>query len=140
MVLFSKRSITMNHLFKFALHATTFLFLLTPLMLHAQWSDPEDSTLIIRGGWLFDGVSDTRRKNSGIIIQNGEIAEVDADIQPQFSTNANVIDLQDSETILPGLIDLHAHYNLDLVAVGRVAKTFLLLRVFQQVVDRGVEV
>ena len=110
----------MNHFFRFALHATTFLILLTPLMVHAQWSDPEDGTLIIRGGWLFDGVSDTRRRNSGIIIRNGEIAEVDADVQPQISSNAIFVDLQDSETILPGLIDLHAHYNLDLVDVGRV--------------------
>jgi imidazolonepropionase-like amidohydrolase len=110
----------MNHFFRFALHATTFLILLTPLMAHAQWSDPEDGTLIIRGGWLFDGVSDTRRRNSGIIIRNGEIAEVDADVQPQNSSNAIFVDLQDSETILPGLIDLHAHYNLDLVDVGRV--------------------
>jgi imidazolonepropionase-like amidohydrolase len=110
----------MNHFFRFALHATTFLILLTPLMVHAQWSVPEDGTLIIRGGWLFDGVSDTRRRNSGIIIRNGEIAEVDADVQPQNSSNAIFVDLQDSETILPGLIDLHAHYNLDLVDVGRV--------------------
>jgi len=100
--------------------ATTFVILLTPLCANAQWSDPEDGTIIIRGGWLFDGISDTRRKNSGIIIRNGEIAEVDADIQPQISSNAIFIDLQDSETILPGLIDLHAHYNLDLVDAGRV--------------------
>ena len=33
---------------------------------------------------------------------------------------ANVIDLQDSETVLPGMIDLHAHYNFDLVDEGRV--------------------
>ena len=31
-----------------------------------------------------------------------------------------VIDLADSETILPGMIDLHAHYNFDLVDAGRV--------------------
>ena len=110
----------MNHFFRFALHATMFLILLTPLLVHAQWSDPEDGTLIIRGGWLFDGVSDTRRRNSGIIIRNGEIAEVDADVQTHISSNAIFVDLQDSETILPGLIDLHAHYNLDLVDVGRV--------------------
>ncbi len=110
----------MNHFSRFALHATTILILLTPLTVHAQWSDPEDGTIIIRGGWLFDGVSDTRRRNSGIIIRNGEIVEVDADVQSQISSNAIFVNLQDSETILPGLIDLHAHYNLDLVDVGRV--------------------
>ena len=89
-------------------------------MAHAQWSEPEQGSLIIRGGWLFDSVSDTRRRNSGIIIRNGEIVEVDADVRQQILTNSNVIDLQDFETILPGMLDLHAHYNLDLVDTGRV--------------------
>lgn len=105
---------------RFALHAMITLIFLAPSMTHAQWSEPQDGVLIIRGGWLFDGVSDTRRPNSGIIIRNGKIAEVDADLQQQILTTADVMDLQDSETILPGMIDLHAHYNLDLVDKGRV--------------------
>jgi hypothetical protein len=32
---------------------------------------------------------------------------------------ANLIDLADNDTILPGMVDLHAHYNLDLVDKGR---------------------
>ena len=110
----------MTHSARFALHAMITLIFLAPSMTHAQWSEPQDGVLIIRGGWLFDGVSDTRRPNSGIIIRNGEIAEVDADLQKQILTTADVMDLQDSETILPGMIDLHAHYNLDLVDKGRV--------------------
>lgn len=110
----------MSYSNRFALHAAIILIFLLPITGHAQWSDPEDGALIIRGGWLFDGVSDTRRQNSGIIIRNGEIMEVDADVQQQILTGANVLDLQDSDTILPGMIDLHAHYNLDLVDVGRV--------------------
>lgn len=110
----------MNHSTRVELHASIILIFFAPIMAHAQWSEPEDGALIIRGGWLFDGVSDTRRRNSGIIIRNGEIAEVDADVQQQILTNSNVIDLQDNETILPGMIDLHAHYNLDLVDTGRV--------------------
>ena len=34
-------------------------------------------------------------------------------------TGADVIDLDDTATILPGMFDLHAHYNLDLVDEGR---------------------
>ena len=93
----------------------TALILLSPALVQAQWSEPAQGELVIRGGWLFDGVSDTRRRNSGIIIRNGKIAEVDADARQQVPNAANTIDLQDSETILPGLIDLHAHFNLDLV-------------------------
>jgi imidazolonepropionase-like amidohydrolase len=111
---------TMTHSARFALRAMITLIFLAPSMTHAQWSEPQDGVLIIRGGWLFDGVSDTRRPNSGIIIRNGKIAEVDADLQQQILTTADVMDLQDSETILPGMIDLHAHYNLDLVDKGRV--------------------
>ena len=119
-MLFREGSMIMRKFSRFALQTAMFLVLLLPTVVHAQWADPVDGTLIIRGGWLFDGVSDTRRKNSGIIIRNGKIAEVDADVESQFSSNAIFIDLQESETILPGLIDLHAHYNLALVDVGRV--------------------
>ncbi len=110
----------MNRIRKFVLYTTLGLVFLAPLMVYAQWSKPEDGALLIRGGWLFDGVSDTRRKNSGIIIRNGEIEAVDVKEGMKVPTDAKVIDLKDSETILPGLIDLHAHYNLDLVDAGRV--------------------
>jgi len=110
----------MGPVVKFALHAIIISISLTPIVAIAQWSEPVDGALIIRGGWLFDGISDTRRRNSGIIIRNGKISVVDADVQQQILTSADVIDLQDSETILPGMIDLHAHYNLDLVDSGRV--------------------
>jgi len=105
---------------KLLLRASAFLILLAPVMAQAQWSDSEEGDLVIRGGWIFDGVSDTRRRNSGIVIRNGEIVEVDADIERRVLIAANVIDLPDSATVLPGMIDLHAHYNFDLVDEGRV--------------------
>ena len=92
------------------------LFLLSSVPAFAQFSVSGDAELVIRGGWLFDSVSDTRRRNTGIVIRNGKIVEVDADVQ----SATNVIELQDSNTILPGMIDLHAHYNFDLVDNGRV--------------------
>ncbi len=75
----------------------------------AQWAEPEDGELIIRGGWLFDAVAESRRPNTGIVIRSGVIAEVDAELEQQIPGTASVIDLHDSDTILPGLIDLHAH-------------------------------
>ncbi len=110
----------MNHSARIVLSAATMLILLTPAMGYAERSGPVDGELIIRGGWLFDGVSDVRRPNRGIIIRAGKIAEVDADVPQRIPTTANVMDLADSETIFPGMIDLHAHYNLDLVDAGRV--------------------
>ncbi len=93
--------------------------LFSSLPLHAQ-SSGGDKDLIIRGGWVFDGLSDTRRENSGIVIRDGKIVEVDAKVGTQDHTNTRIIELHDTDTILPGLIDLHAHYNLDLVGSGRV--------------------
>jgi imidazolonepropionase-like amidohydrolase len=85
----------------------------------AQWSEPSANDLVVRGGWLFDGISDSRRKNTGIVIRDGKFAEVDADLQERVLAGASVIDLTDTDTILPGMIDLHAHYNFDLVNIGR---------------------
>jgi len=96
------------------------LVLLAPQLALAQWTEGQEGQLVIRGGWLFDGVSDERRPNTGIVIKDGKIVEVDADVQQQVLSATNVIDLAESDTILPGMIDLHAHYNLDLVDNGRV--------------------
>jgi imidazolonepropionase-like amidohydrolase len=91
------------------------LVLFTPQLVNAQWSEGQEGQLVIRGGWLFDSVSDERRPNTGILIRGGKIVAVDADIGQQALNAANVIDLAGNDTILPGMVDLHAHYNLDLV-------------------------
>jgi len=96
------------------------LLILAPQLVLAQWTEGQEGQLVIRGGWLFDSVSDERRPNTGIVIQNGKFVEIDADVQQQVLSSANVIDLAETDTILPGMIDLHAHYNLDLVDNGRV--------------------
>jgi hypothetical protein len=94
--------------------------LLAPQLALAQWTAGQEGQLVIRGGWLFDSVSDERRPNTGIVIQAGKFVEVDAAVQLQISRAAKVVDLAESDTILPGMFDLHAHYNLDLVDKGRV--------------------
>ncbi len=96
------------------------LALLVPQLVLAQWAEGQEGQLVIRGGWLFDSVSDERRPNTGIVIQDGKIVEVDADLKQHVLTIAKVVDLAETDTILPGMIDLHAHYNLDLVDNGRV--------------------
>jgi imidazolonepropionase-like amidohydrolase len=86
----------------------------------AQWAEGQQGRLVLRGGWLFDSVSDERRPNTGIAIEDGKIVEVDAGVQQQVLNTPDVVDLAETDTILPGMIDLHAHYNLDLVDKGRV--------------------
>ena len=47
----------------------------------AQWvQSPPDQDVVIRGGWLFDGIRDTRVRNTGIVIRNGVLAEVGAEL------------------------------------------------------------
>jgi imidazolonepropionase-like amidohydrolase len=110
----------MKYSIRLFIYAITVSVVLTPALTRAQGNEAEAEQLVILGGWLFDGISDTRRRNSGIVIQNGKIVGVDIDVEQQILSAAHVIKLADSETILPGLIDLHAHYNLDFVDKGRV--------------------
>lgn len=94
------------------------LLLASPAV-QSQWSEPSSDQTVIRGGWLFDGISDTRRRNTGIVIRDGVFAEINVKPGASIPETSKVIDLSDSETILPGMIDLHAHYNFDLVDKGR---------------------
>ena len=87
------------------------LFLVTILILSSsnsfsQWSDEPSDQILIRGGWLFDGVSDSRRKNKGILIEKGKIIYVDRSLEKDIASTIKIIELSDSETILPGMIDL----------------------------------
>jgi imidazolonepropionase-like amidohydrolase len=86
---------------------------------NAQWSKAASQDVVIRGGWLFDGVHDTRSRNRGIVIRGGKFVEVGVDLTGRSFPGAKVIELDDNATILPGMFDLHAHYNMDLVDAGR---------------------
>jgi len=76
-------------------------------------------TVVVKGGWLIDGVHDDARKNTGIVILSGKFFEVDADLAGRDFSNARVVQLDDDEYILPGIFDLHAHYNVNLFGHNR---------------------
>ena len=76
--------------------------------------------VVITGGMLFDGVGETLRPNTGIVVRRGILLEVDADLAGRSLGAARVVRLADDETVLPGLFDLHAHYAVDLFGEGRV--------------------
>ena len=85
----------------------------------AQWSGPVENELVIVGGWLFDSVSGERNPNPGIVIRNGKITMVGPASAIESSGIAIINELDSEMTILPGMFDLHAHYNYDLVDQGR---------------------
>ena len=51
------------------------LILLTPQLALGQWSEEQEGQLVIRGGWLFDSVSDDRRPNTGIVYAPAELLQ-----------------------------------------------------------------
>ncbi len=75
---------------------------------------------VLRGGWLFDGIADARVPNSAIVVENGYFVEVGVDLADGDLLGVDIVDLDDDDTILPGLIDVHAHYGMTLVGQGRV--------------------
>src|SRR5687768_9796887 len=79
--------------------------------------------IVLRGGSIFDSISDTARANTGIVVRNGTIVEIDANLSGRDLSAARVIDVAAGETILPGLFDLHAHYAMDLFGEGRLDET-----------------
>ena len=85
----------------------------------AQFGEAPEGAQLIRGGWLFDGVSGERVPNPGILIRDGVIVAVGYDEPVRPFTGINQLLLDDDQTVLPGFFDLHAHYNYDLLDQGR---------------------
>lgn len=96
------------------LGAATFLIAITTLPAAAQWPDRSSEPMRIQGGWIFDSINGTRIRNPGVSVEDGRIVALG-----EATGAGQLIELEDSETLLPGMIDLHAHYNFDLVDNGR---------------------
>ncbi|MFB6097573.1 MAG: amidohydrolase family protein [Salinibacter sp.] len=79
------------------------------------------STTVVRGGKLFDATDTTLTENPGLIVRAGKI--VDRGATQLDTTGARILRLEADQVILPGLIDLHAHYAVDFFGEGRVEET-----------------
>lgn len=86
--------------------------------LTGQVPAPRAGDLVVVGGRLWDGISETARPNPGILIRNGTILSVGV-VDPSAG-GAEVLRLEDAHFVMPGLFDLHAHYAVDLFGEGRV--------------------
>jgi imidazolonepropionase-like amidohydrolase len=82
---------------------------------------PETPLVIIEGGHYFDVHQGVFRANDGILISNGRLMRVGTEITGR--EEAYRLRLDDDQFILPGIVDLHAHYNMDLIGQGRVDET-----------------
>jgi imidazolonepropionase-like amidohydrolase len=82
---------------------------LSALPLRAQ-----TAPVIIRGGWIFTATSDTVEHNRGVFIRGGKILVTDGKFAGEDTTGAQVVTLSNDEYVLPGIFDMHAHYNMTL--------------------------
>ena len=51
------------------------LILLAPQLALGEWSEGQEGQLVIRGGWLFDSISDDRQPNTGIVYTPTELLQ-----------------------------------------------------------------
>ncbi|WP_423926393.1 amidohydrolase family protein [Candidatus Palauibacter sp.] len=80
-----------------------------------------DGSYLITGGRWLDVQTGTLVENDCIGIRDGRIVFIGA--PPDTAEFLTDFTLQDDMTILPGLIDLHAHYAVDLFGEGRIDET-----------------
>lgn len=99
--------------------ASLLLALICSSMPFAPRAAAQDSVTVIRGGWIFDSVGDDVVRNTGIVIIRGKLMGVNVDPARYDLTNARNITLADDEYVLPGLVDLHAHYSVILAGRAR---------------------
>lgn len=85
---------------------------------HVQTRD-----LLITGGRLFEGPADTLRPNPGLLVRAGKILALGATSATLARPDAERLVLAADEVLLPGLVDLHAHYAMDLFGEGRIDET-----------------
>ncbi len=81
---------------------------------------PSAPALLLVGGRWLDVTTGELEPNRGILVRDGRFVDVDG---VEDAGSARVIELEDDRTILPGLVDLHAHYAVDLFGEGRVDET-----------------
>ncbi|MFQ5719708.1 MAG: amidohydrolase family protein [Acidobacteriota bacterium] len=75
--------------------------------------------LVLRGGHRFDTTRQVMVKNTGIVVIRGRFMQVGGDPTAFAGPGAKIVTLADDDYILPGLIDLHAHYNMTLNKIRR---------------------
>ncbi len=83
---------------------------------------PVTRDILLTGGWVFTSTSDARIRNPGILIRSGKLLRVGGDLSI-VAPGTDTVQVADTETIIPGLFDLHAHYALDLFNAGRIDDT-----------------
>ncbi|HXR98839.1 MAG TPA: amidohydrolase family protein [Terriglobales bacterium] len=75
---------------------------------------------VVRGGSWIDVERGVAVRNTAMIVRDGVIMAIGADVAGADLSAAHVMNLSADEYILPGIFDLHAHYAVDLFGAGRI--------------------
>jgi len=92
------------------------------LFLVAQVALAQGHDVVVTGGWMFASTGNQRVHNPGILIRAGKLLRVGGDLSIA-APDAERVQLANTETVIPGLFDLHAHYTMDLFNAGRKDET-----------------
>jgi imidazolonepropionase-like amidohydrolase len=95
------------------------LFLITATLAQPPGLRAQGLPLVIRGGHYFDVQGGRMVPNHGITVLNGKIMSIATAPGAAVPKEARLVELEADEYLLPGLIDVHAHYNVDLDGTGR---------------------
>ena len=97
-------------------------FVLLLLVLVARIASAQEHDVVVTGGWLFTATSNDRIRNPGILIRGGKLLRIGGDLSIAAQDAERVV-VADTETVIPGLFDLHAHYAIELFNAGRKDET-----------------
>lgn len=96
--------------------------LLLALCFVARLAPAQERDVVVTGGWLFTSTGNERVRNPGILIRAGKFLRIGGDLSIA-AANAERVQVADTETVIPGLFDLHAHYAIELFGAGRKDET-----------------
>lgn len=86
----------------------TLIFIVLVSSASAQ-SDP----VYIKGGFYFDVHTEQMIENEGILVRGGRFYQVGQSPSKEKEGDYEVIELSEDEYVLPGIVDVHAHYRID---------------------------
>ncbi len=89
------------------------------LLLAVQALIGQEQPLLVTGGRWLDVQAGELRANGGIVSLGGRLMTVGTLPDGIDLSEARRIELSDTDVVLPGLIDLHAHYNVQLLGLPR---------------------
>ena len=99
----------MNDFFRrLAIFAITIITSLLSVQVFAQ-SDP----VYLKGGWYFDVDNQQMVQNEGILVRGGRFYEVGDSPEESKIADYQTMELAEDEYILPGIVDVHAHFRMD---------------------------